>query len=65
MHDQWTKFDGLSPDEVMIAMSSSGSKKKIAAGDCKLAVETLQGSNLSSKSVVYNKVVLFSLSKFQ
>ena len=49
----------------MIAMSSSGSNKKNADGDCKLAVETLQGSNLSSKSVVYNKVALFSLSKFQ
>ena len=48
----------------MIAMSSSGSKKN-ADGDCKLAVETLQDSNLSSKSVVYNKVALFSLSKFQ
>ena len=34
----------------MIAMSSSGSKKN-ADGDCKLAVETLQDSNLSSKSV--------------
>ena len=39
--------------------------KKNADGDCKLAVETLQDSNLSSKSVVYNKVALFSLSKFQ
>ena len=65
MHDQCTGFDGLSPDKFMIAMSSSGSKKN-ADGDCKLAVEELQDSNLSSKSVskfVYNKVALFSLSE--
>ena len=38
--------------------------KKNADGDCKLAVETLQDSNLSSKCV-HNKVALFLLSKFQ
>ena len=65
MHDQGTRFDGLSPEKFMIAMSSSGSKKMLADDDCKLAVETLQDSNLSSKSVVDNKVALFSLSKFQ
>ena len=67
MHDQWTRFDGLSPDKFMIAMTSSGSKKN-ADGDCKLAVEALLESNLSSNSVsrfVYNKITLFSLSKFQ
>ena len=66
MHDQWTSFDKLSPDKFMTAMSSSGSKN--ADGDCKLAVEALQDSNLSSKGVsnfVYNKVAFFSLSKFQ
>ena len=50
MHDQWTRFDELSPDKFMIAMSSSG--KKNADGDCKLAVKALQDSNLSSKSVI-------------
>ena len=67
VHDQWTRFDGLSPDKFMIAMPSSGSKKN-ADGDCKLAVEALLDSNLSSNSVsrlVYNKITLFSLSKFQ
>ena len=50
----------------MIAMSSSGSKNN-ADGDYKLAIEALQDSNLSSKSVskfVHNKVALFSLSEF-
>ena len=41
------RFDGLSLDKFMIAMSSSGSKN--VDGDCKLAVEALQDSNLSSK----------------
>ena len=39
---------------------------KNANGDCKLAVETLQDSNLSSKTKFFrNKVALFLLSKFQ
>ena len=62
MHD----FDR---DKFMIAMYHSlHQAQKNADGDCKLAVETLQDSNLSSKSVskfVYNKVAVFSLSKFQ
>ena len=60
-----TRFDGLTPDKFMILHQA---KKKNADGDCKLAVEALQDSNLSSKSVskfVYNKVASFSLSKFQ
>ena len=59
-----TRFDGLTPDKFMILHQA----KKNADGDCKLAVEVLQDSNLSSKSVskfVYNKVASFSLSKFQ
>ena len=44
MHDQWTRFDRLSPDKFMIAMYHSlhQAQKKNADGDCKLAVETLQ-----------------------
>ena len=65
MHDQWTRFDRLSPDKFMIAMYHSlhQASKKNADGDCKLAVEIFEDSNLSSKSVskfVYNKVALFS-----
>ena len=45
----------LSPDKFIIAMfqlyHSLHQAKKNADGNCKLAVETLQDSNLSSKSV--------------
>ena len=56
MHDQWTRFNRLSPDKFIIAMfqllyHSLHQPKKDADGNCKLAVETLQDSNLSSKSV--------------
>ena len=63
MHDQWTRFDRLSPDKFMIAMYHSlPQAQKNADGDCKLVVETLQDSNLSSKSVskfVYKKSQCF------
>ena len=53
VHDQWTRFNRLSPDKFIIAMfqllyHSLHQPKKDTDGNCKLAVETL---NLSSKSV--------------
>ena len=42
VHDQWTRFDRLSPDKFVIAIHHTlHQAKKNADGDCKLEVERL------------------------
>ena len=53
VHDQWIRFDRLSSETFIIAMfqllyHSLHQAQKNADGDCKLAVETMQDSNLFS-----------------